>query len=492
MPSPQTASVRLDAPGSRALGYQNSELRSISSNGELALAQNARIAGNPFAQAGLLARAPFSGGAPRPIQNNVDFAERSSDGSELAVVRETELGTQLEFPSGRVLYKTAGYISEPRISPDGTTIAFIDHPSSNDNAGSVAIINRSGQKKTLTNRYLAAQGLAWSPKGDEVWFSAAKTGARYDLRAVTLRGRERVLLSTPASLVLQDVSKDGRVLVTPVENRMKLLFRGSGERAERELSWLDWSLLWSLSPDGKYVAFFESGEGAGAAQLSYLRETTGAPAVLLGNGANPTLSLDGQSVVVHGADSPTITIYPVAAGQVQQIAAPGFTLAMAGVMPDGKHVWLNGNQLSHGRCYYMTDLNGATPRPLTPEGVRSSSPGLVLSGNYLAGTPGDKLYLYPVNGGQPEIPPGVGAGERLAGWSQDGRSLFVFSRSEFPYKVYKVDRTTGKRNLLLEVTPSDRAGATGGGGILVTPDGKTYAYSASQQLSELQLVDGLK
>ena len=28
--------------------------------------------------------------------------------------------------------------------------------------------------------------------------------------------------------------------------------------------------------------------------------------------------------------------------------------------------------------------------------------------------------------------------------------------------------------------------------LLVTPDAKTYAYSASQQLSELQLVDGIK
>jgi serine/threonine protein kinase/Tol biopolymer transport system component len=483
---------RLDTPGSRALGFQGSELRSISSTGELALARNVRIAGNAFAAAGLLARAPFSGGAPRPIEDNIDFAEWSPDGTEVAVVRETALGTQLEFPDGRVVYKTAGYISEPRISPDGARIAFIDHALSNDNAGWVAVVDRAGQKKTLTSKYLAAQGLAWSPRGDEVWFSAAKAGARFDLCAVTLRGRERILLSTPASLILQDVSKDGRVLVINAEQRMKLLFHGSGDRSERELSWLDWSLLWSLSPDGKYVAFFESGEGAGAAQLSYLRETNGAPAVLLGNGANPTLSPDGQSVVVYGGDPPTITIYPVGAGQAQQIAVPGFTLAMAGLMPDGKHVWFNGNEPSHGRRYYMTDLNGAKPRPVTPEGVRTSAPGLVLNGRYLAGTPGDKLYLYPVEGGKPEMPQGVAPGERLAGWSQDGRSIFVYTRNEFPYKIYRLDRTTGKRDLLLEVTPSDRAGATGGGGVLVTPDGKTYAYSASQQLSELQVVDGLR
>lgn len=67
----------------------------------------------------------------------------------------------------------------------------------------------------------------------------------------------------------------------------------------------------------------------------------------------------------------------------------------------------------------------------------------------------------------------------------------MYTPSEFPYKVYRLNRITGKRDLLLEVTPRDRAGATGGGGVLVTPDGKMYAYSASPQLLEPQVVDGL-
>jgi eukaryotic-like serine/threonine-protein kinase len=398
------------------------------------------------------------------------------DGTELAVVRETGVVAQLEFPKGKVLYKTAGYISEPRISPDGARVAFLDHPLSNDNAASVAVIDRSGEKKILTGSYLAAQGLAWSPKGDEVWFSAAKFGARYDLRAVTLGGRERVLLSTPASIVLQDVAKDGRVLITNHELRMKLLFHGPREQGEHELSWLDWSLLTSFSPSGKYVAFSESGEGAGAGQLAYLRETNGAPAVLLGNGAGPILSPDGQSVVTFGNDPAIILIYPVGPGQAKRIELPGFTISLAGLMPDGKRVWFNGTK----------------PRSLTPEGVLYTSAGLVINGKYLAGTAGGKLLLYPVDGGQPETPLGIKEGELLAGSSENGKSLFVYSRDEFPYKVYKLDRMTGRRDLLLEATPADRAGATGIGGILVTPDGKNYAYSIDQQLSELQLLQGLK
>lgn len=484
---------RFDAPGSRSLGFEGAELLSISSRGELALLQNARIStANPFVALGVLARALFSGGAPRPVDDKIDFAEWLPNGRELAVVRETGLVTQLEFPEGKVLYRTGGYISEPRISPDGARVAFLDHPLSDDNGGSIAVVDRLGEKRILTGNYLAAEGLAWSPKGDEVWFSAAKVGARYELRAVTLAGRERVLLSTPASTVVQDVAKDGRVLITNHEVRMKLLFHRSVDKGERELSWLDWSLLSSLSPDGKYVAFSESGEGAGAAQAAYVRETNGAPAVLLGNGIRSTLSSDGQSVVTFENDPAVILIYPVGPGQTKRIALPGFVVALAGLMPDGKRVWFSGNAPSHGRRYYVTDFDGARPRPLTPEGVLYSLAGLVINGKYLAGTAGGKSLVYPVEGGQPETPPGIKEGEVIAGSSQDGKSIFVYSRDEFPYRVYKLNRLTGERDLLLEAAPADRAGATGIGSILVTPDGKNYAYSIDQQLSELQLVQGLR
>jgi len=73
--------------------------------------------------AGMLARAPISGGAPRAMENRIDFADWSPKGEEMAVVRETDQGTQLEWPVGKPLYRTAGYISEPRISPAGDRIA---------------------------------------------------------------------------------------------------------------------------------------------------------------------------------------------------------------------------------------------------------------------------------------------------------------------------------------------------------------------------------
>jgi len=45
--------------------------------------------------------------------------------SALAGARAQGGFTQLEFPIGKVLYKTAGWIGDPRISPKGDRIAFL-------------------------------------------------------------------------------------------------------------------------------------------------------------------------------------------------------------------------------------------------------------------------------------------------------------------------------------------------------------------------------
>src|SRR5262249_29551205 len=153
-------STRFDSVGSRALGFSGAALRAISSTGEMALAQNLRIETAPFTPLGMLARAPISGGAARAVEDKITGADWSPDGKEMAVVRETGSGIQLEYPVGTVLYKTAGYISEPRISSDGKLVAFLDHPLANDNRGTVAIIDRAGKKKTISHEYLAGQGVA--------------------------------------------------------------------------------------------------------------------------------------------------------------------------------------------------------------------------------------------------------------------------------------------------------------------------------------------
>jgi eukaryotic-like serine/threonine-protein kinase len=122
--------------------------------------------------AGTLARAPIAGGAPHAVEN-VQWADWGPDANSLAVVRDVGGRNRLEYPIGKVLYETGGeWISHPRVSPKGDLVAFLDHPLQGDDEGSLAVVDLSGHKRKLTRDWNTAQGLAWSPDGEEIWFTA--------------------------------------------------------------------------------------------------------------------------------------------------------------------------------------------------------------------------------------------------------------------------------------------------------------------------------
>jgi hypothetical protein len=77
-------------------------------------------------------------------------------------------------------------------------------------------------------------------------------------------------------------------------------------------------------------------------------------------------------------------------------------------------------------------------------------------------------------------------------WSADSQSLFVRRRNELPAKIFRVDVTSGRRELWREISLSDPAGVYAVDPILITPDEKSYVYTYQRTLSEFYVVDGLK
>ncbi len=67
--------------------------------------------------------------------------------ASLAVVRFGQDRNHLEYPIGKVLYETDGYISNPRVSPKGDAVAFLDHPFDGDDRGSVMIVDATGSNE---------------------------------------------------------------------------------------------------------------------------------------------------------------------------------------------------------------------------------------------------------------------------------------------------------------------------------------------------------
>src|SRR5262249_39718033 len=103
--------------------------------------------------------------------------------------------------------------SHIRVSPQGDRIAFADHPLWADDAGSVAVVDLAGRKTTLTGAWISLRGLAWTPSGTEIWFTANAGSENMARRARDLHGTMRPLLSGLTHHLLFDISRDGRVLL---------------------------------------------------------------------------------------------------------------------------------------------------------------------------------------------------------------------------------------------------------------------------------------
>jgi Tol biopolymer transport system component len=489
---PDIFAVRIESPESRALGFPGATLHGISRSGELALGLKQTSGFSGFAFPGVLAWAPFSGGAPRAVAERVTAADWSADGSQMALVRDLRGNFRLEYPSGTVLYQTAGYIDRARISPSGDHVAFLDHPATNDDAGYVAVVDRSGHYKTLTTTFSSIEGLAWSSKGDEIWFSGAQAGSRADLWAVTLSGRRRLILRQSATVRLHDIGADGRVLIANEELRSTMMFHGPSDNRERELTWLDWSLATDISPDGSMIVFSESGEGAREGETQYLRETNGAPAVKLGRGSFGKFSTDGKFVVSTDNGKGEIAIYPTGPGEVRHVRPKGFTVEQAGMLADGQRLWFQGHESASRAGIYVSNLDGTSSRLVVPGGV-AMQPCLTPDGRYLIARVGGDAVLVPVDGDKPRpLPTTIEEDERIACWARDGRSFLIHRRTESPAKLYRVDVATGRRDFVREIGSADRAGLGQGLALIMTPDAKSYVYNAQRTLDELYIVNGLK
>ncbi|HXZ40353.1 MAG TPA: protein kinase, partial [Terriglobales bacterium] len=432
-------STRPESPESRSLGLPGAEILAVSPAGEMAVLLDSRQLKSMY-HTGTLARVPLAGGAPREVLENVQWADWSPDGTALAVVREVGGRNRLEYPIGKVLYETGGWISNPRISPKNDLIAFVDHPLQGDTIGAVAVVDLAGHERTVSGEEPGgAIGLAWSPKGDEIWFTATKVGLDRVLLAVSLSGTERLVARVPADLSLQDTWKDGRVLLTRDNWRRGMTVLAPGEKSERDFTWLDWSYPVAISADGKTLLFVEQGEAGGPNYAVYLRKTDGSPAVRLGEGSPVALSPDEKWVLCTKPDSLTdLFLLPTKAGESKVL--PHGTLAQinaarAAWFPDGKRFLLSGNETGQGPRLYVQDVTGGNAQPITPEGVDVLTFSLAPGGQALAAVASDgKGYFYPIPAGEPRPIKGINDGEVPVGWTADSTGLYVYRPSELPAK----------------------------------------------------------
>jgi serine/threonine protein kinase/Tol biopolymer transport system component len=480
-----------ESPESRPFGLSGADVLAVSASGELAVGLASTVSGEFLKTATLARTSATGGGAPRQMLEDVQFADWSPDGKELAIVRAAGGRTWLEYPIGKTLYETRGWIGNPRVSPLGDRVAFIDHPVGGDDGGSVAAVDRSGKKTNLSELFGSIQGLAWSPDGSEIWFTAAQ--ANRSLYGVSSAGKQRLIARVTGSLTLQDTSRDGRVLLTDELRRVGLSVLAPGDEKERDLSWLDWSRPAGLSDDGKTVLFTESGAGGGAGYSVYLRGTDGAPAVRLGEGGALSLSPDGKwaLALLHKFTHPEVVLYPTGAGQPRPLPLGSLKAQAGRFLPDGRRILVLAAEPGGAPRVYLTDVQGTKPQALTDENYRG--PTFISSDGtrFLVRGPDEKtsFYSFQTRGLTPI--PAIQPSDFVAGWTADGTGLYVQGPG-IPAPIDRLDLATGRRERWKEIVPSDVAGVVRISSFVISPDGRFYAYAYSRVLSNLYLAQGLK
>jgi len=469
---------------SRPLALPSAKVLAISQGGEMAILLGGE-------DVGTLARVPYGGGAPREVLEGVSGADWAPDGQSLAVVRASSGKFRLEYPIGTVLYETDKRPPQmPRVSADGKLVAFFDFDAEvGDYALCVAGANHPRQ--VLSRGWRAIGALNWSPDNHEIWFSGGHPGADPALYAVTLSGVQRLVSQTGAMIVMQDVARDGRVLLSTVNSRLGILYTPQNGTAQRDLAWLDSSLLYELSNDAHAIVFVELSNGQGRNSAIYLRKTDGSAAIQLGYGNRPSLSPDGKWVacIHHEADRSSLMLLPTGPGESQFPKIDGIHFDSVEWFPDNKHILYTGNETGHATRTWMYDLETNQSTPLTPEGTRGTrvSP----DGKWFITVDPHKLMLSPVSGGDSKTIVDLQPGESVVRWSGDGSYLFLQQREPASIKITRLEVSTRRKEPWLTVKVPE-PGAEFFGPLALSADGKACATTFQHDLANLFLVTGLK
>ena len=448
--------VRLEQPRAAAPPIADAALLAVSRTGDVAIATRLHRE-SLFIESGTLAQIPLTGGAPRELLEGVMNADFTADG-RIAVVRSDHGRTRLELPMGTPLYETAGWVSSPRVSPDGKQVAFHEHPLHGDDRGWPAVVEVATRaKRNLTPEQDTLSGIAWLPNGQDVCFASGST-----IQCVGIGNpAARVVVRGPRRFVLHDIDGGGRMLAAVYGSHGRMMAGEVGGR-EIDLSWQDVAFPIDFTLDGKRLLFESIDYGV------HLRGLDGSRPIRLADGIPSGISPDGKSVLVialaPGVPT-TITVVPAGPGATRTLSrGPLQGHTWAAWMPDGQRVVFSATEPGHGARLYFQDIAGGEPRPFTDDGVRLMTfmPRVVSpDGLFVIGVAPDQRHaLYPIAGGTPQPIAALGDDLVPIGWGETSESLFARGRTlSRVVPVFKIDLTTGRRQPVREIGPADPTGA---------------------------------
>ncbi|HEY7160655.1 MAG TPA: hypothetical protein VH815_05315, partial [Acidobacteriota bacterium] len=254
------------------------------------------------------------------------------------------------------------------------------------------------------------------------------------------------------------------------------------------------------------ILFREFITSKGEKDVIYLRKMNGSPAIKLGQGFPLSLSQDGNfALVALTSKSPLqLALVPTGSGEqtfIRNDAKLNYEHAdeepmLARMLPDGT-ILFAAREAGRKTRLFAQNLNKGESTPVTPEGV--STPGetkpVSPDGKWVFAQKDGHYSLFPILEGEPQAIRGLLPRDIPIQWSANGHALYVRQGDEYSTisaKIFRLDLSSGVRELWKELLPSDPAGVWYVDPIFIALDGKSYAYSYWRELSDLFLAEGLK
>ncbi len=489
------SSTRDDALSSRRLDQASADVVGIARNGEMALILDRHYEGS-WLRVGTLAQASLAGGAPRALLEEIFEAEIAPDGESFAVVRADTGGQRLEYPIGRVRFRTRGWISSPRIASDGRRLAFVDHPIPGDDMGLVAVLDGDGEPERLSGTLNFMHGVAWSADGSEVLASHGSTADGGFVTAFAPGRPPRTLLRTLATVRLHDVAANGTLLLSADSVPIAIEGRLAEGPVRLGVGALTGATVDGLSEDGTVVVGTDGGLLEQGEYRAHYRRGGSGPQIGLGPGTAVGITPDGRWALLatQTRDRSTLRAVPTGPGEARQFDLAGVELQASTTHPvtcaaDGRRIAFVGRREGEESRGYVLDLDGGSPpRAVTPGGIRwiRISP----DGRQAIAVSDGPPLLYSTESGASRPVPGAAAGEVAVAWSGANDAIYVWNR-RIPARVERLELATGRRDLAFEWQPE---GTIYGlyGLLTVTTDARYYLIRFRGGSSSLAVAKGVR
>jgi hypothetical protein len=337
----------------------------------------------------------------------------------------------------------SGWVSHPRVAPDGQTVAFVHHPDAGDSRGELMVMRPRTPPERWSEVFEGLGPMVWDGDGESLLITASMHGEPVAVWRAR-RGRPpSVIYRETSDLFIGDRTRDGRLLVIAVDWRQSSRFSTQELRATALGEANLWENVAGLSRSGAVLYVNAAAEGQ---QISLQAPEATAP-VGLGSGVPLDLSLDGHwALATTSAPSGELLILPTGPGPRKTVTVPGLMQIESAVFfPDGQRAAVIGPDARTGdRRVQVLDLEKEVARSISPVLPRQTHIAVSPDHRWVAAVPADGVVTaFAVDAGAPLRATELGQDMLVAGWTEAGE-LVAFERRALPSRVLRFDVATGR------------------------------------------------